>query len=90
MRSSMLVALPIVLALGLGACSNKTENAAEKAADSAGNDIERAADKAGDAIEEGADKVGSVVKNAGDKAEDTRAKTEADMQDESVSKAKKD
>lgn len=101
MRKLMIATLALASVAGLSACSDKTQDSAATTAESAGDDVEGAAASAGDAVEAGADSVGEAAKDGaqavGDTAEDAattteaeRAKAEADVQDESVEKAKAD
>jgi hypothetical protein len=83
--------------LSLAACSERTQDAAETTAESAGNDAAAAGAAAGDAVEEGAAAVGNAADKAaattdelGNKAEQERAEVEAEAHNESVSEAKKD
>lgn len=97
MRKIALIAIAMTAGLGLAACSEKTEDAAEVTASSAANDLGAAADSVGDAVETGAAKVGEAADNAaaktdemGDKAADKAAEAEADLHNETKAEAKAD
>ncbi len=79
MRKFFTVAMVATAALGLAACSEKTQDNAAETADSMGNDIENAADTAGEATDE----MGSAVANEA-------TAVEADVQDESMNEAAAD
>lgn len=101
MRKSVLFLVSAAVALGVSACSEKTQDNAEKTVNAAGDDVEKAADSAGNAVEKAGKAAGNAVEdagraignaadNAGAKAEQERAEAEGDIQDESVTKAKRD
>lgn len=97
MRRIMMAAFTAAAALGLSACSEKTQDNAAQTAESAGDDVQAAGAAAGDAAADGANAVGNAADRAaastdemGDKAEDARANVEADAHNESVAEAKKD
>ncbi len=65
MRKTILIAAGVAAGLGLSACSEKTQEQAGQAAQSAGDDISTAADRAGDKIQSGAASAGQAIENAG-------------------------
>lgn len=79
MRKFFTVALVATAALGLTACSEKTQDAAGETADSMGDDAANAADAAGEATDE----MGSSIANEA-------TAVEADVQDESMNEAAAD
>lgn len=101
MRKISLFAATAATALTLSACSEKTQDAAETTAESAGNDVANAADKAAAATDELGDKAANAVDNAAaatdemaDKAaanvKQSAAEAEASLHNESVAEAKRD
>ncbi len=79
MRKFFTVAMVATAALGLAACSEKTQDNAAETADSMGNDVENAADATGEAI----DNTGAAIANEG-------TAVEATVQDESMNEAAAD
>lgn len=90
MRKIIGLSSAVALAMGLAACSEKTQDAAATTAESAGDDVANAADKAAAATDELGDKAAAAAKTAGAKVEQERAEIEADAHNESVEEAKKD
>ena len=97
MRKIAYCAALVAAACGLAACSEKTQDAAETTANSAGNDVEAAGAAVGNAAERGAAAVGEAADSAaastdelGDNIAQERAEVEADAHNESVAEAKKD
>ncbi|MFY7835374.1 MAG: hypothetical protein ACOVQ0_03720 [Novosphingobium sp.] len=101
MRKFTLIAAAAASALALSACSEKTQDAAETTAESAGNDVANAADKAAAATDELGDKAAKAVDDAAAKtdemadkaaagAKQEAAEAEASLHNESVAEAKKD
>lgn len=66
MRKSLLVVVAAGTALALSACSQKTEDAAATAVDSAASDTAANADKAASAVAGAADDVGTAAAKAAD------------------------
>ncbi|TXC67836.1 hypothetical protein FSZ31_12405 [Sphingorhabdus soli] len=79
MRKFFTVAMVATAALGLAACSEKTQDNAAETADSMGNDVANAADATGEAI----DNTGEAIANEG-------TAVEAAAQDESMNEAAAD
>ncbi len=90
MRQLALIPAIAAAALGLTACSDRTQDAAETTASSAANDISTGVDKAAAATDELGDKAASTAKDAAAEAERKRAEIEARAHNESVQEAKKD
>lgn len=76
-RPEVFVGLATV-ALALAACSDQTQQATEKAAASAGEDIEAAADVLKEEASEAASKAGAALDEAGDRIEAKRAENQAE------------
>ena len=89
MRKIALISAAIA-ALGMVACSDRTQKAAEHTAESAANDIATGVDKAAAATDELGNKAANAANNAAKNVEQERAKVEADAHNESVKEAKND
>ena len=83
MKKFVIASLAGVAALGLAACSEKTEDNAAAAVEGAANDTAVNAEMTGDALENAATDVGNAAANGA-------AAVEADVQDETEAEAKKD
>src|SRR3990167_4113760 len=101
MSKFTILAAAAATALTLSACSEKTQEAAETTAESAGNDVANAADNAAAATDELGDKAAAAVDNAAAKTDEMAdkaaaatkqeaAEAEASLHNESVAEAKKD
>ena len=90
MRKIALVSAVAAAALGLAACSEKTQDAAETTANSAANDVATGVYKAAAATDELGDKAANAASTAAANVEQKRAEVEADLHNESVTEAKKD
>lgn len=78
MRKFTIFAATAATALMLSACSEKTQNAAETAAESAGNDVANAADDAAAATDELGDKAAKAVDDAAAKTDELGDKAAAE------------
>ena len=83
MKKIIFASMAAVAALGVSACSEKTEDNAAAAVEGAANDTAVNAEMTGDAIENAATDVGNATANGA-------AAVEADVQDETMNEAKKD
>ena len=90
MRKIALISAAAAAALGLAACSEKTQDAASNTAESAANDVATGVDKAAAATDELGDKAANAASSAAANVEQERAEAEADLHNESVKEAKKD
>lgn len=90
MRKIALISAATAAALGLTACSDRTQKAAENTAGSAANDIATGVDKAAAATDELGDKAAKAANNAAKNVEQERAVVEAKAHNESVKEAKND
>ena len=90
MRKIALFAAAAGAALTLAACSEKTEDAAATAADSAVADTEANMEAAGEEVTETAAEVEAGAEAAAAEADAETAEVEADAQDETVTEAKAD
>ncbi|NCP11647.1 MAG: hypothetical protein GW859_06790 [Sphingomonadales bacterium] len=79
MRKFFTVALVATAALGLAACSEKTEDSAANTADAMGDDMSNVADTTGEAMD-----------NTGDAMANEAAEVEADVQNETPAEAAAD
>jgi len=64
MKKSIALSLALAASIGLAACSEKTQQEAGQAADSAGNDIEATVGEASADVEAGADAAGNSIDSA--------------------------
>ncbi|GAA4759836.1 hypothetical protein [Novosphingobium ginsenosidimutans] len=90
MRKIALITAVAAAALGLAACSEKTQDAAGTTAESAANDVATGVDKAAAATDELGDKAANAANKAAANVEQERAEAEADLHNESVKEAKND
>lgn len=101
MRKFIITGLVATAALGLSACSQEAQDQTGQAADAIGNDVEAGAENAGNAIEAGTQAAGEELDQAGNEieagadsaaanADTAAARTEADIQDETVGEAQAD
>ncbi|MFM6950357.1 MAG: hypothetical protein ACKOW1_04975 [Novosphingobium sp.] len=90
MRQLALISAIATATLGLAACSDRTQDAAETTASSAANDVATRVDKAAAATDELSNKAAKSAKNVAAEAEQKRAEIEASAHNESVKEAKKD
>jgi hypothetical protein len=90
MRKIALISAAAAAALGLVACSERTQGSASNTAESAANDVATGVDKAAAATDELGDKAAKAANNAADNVEQERAEVEADTHNESVKEAKND
>ena len=90
MRKIALISAVAAAAIGLSACSEKTQDAASNTAESAANDVATGVDKAAAATDELGDKAANAANTAAANVEQERAEVEADLHNESVKEAKND
>lgn len=65
MRKHFLIGFGALAALGLAACSERSQDQAGQTANAIGSDVERGVNNADDTIAAGADKAGRSLDNAG-------------------------
>lgn len=82
MRKTIIIGLSVAAALGLSACSEKSQDKVEQAGDAIGNDLERGINNADDKVAAGADHVGAAIDNAGDHISAATKDVRADVKDE--------
>lgn len=101
MRKIIITGLLATAALGLSACSQEAQDKTGEAADAIGNDVEAGAENAGNALEAGTQAAGEELDQAGAEIESgadsaavnadaAAARTEADIQNETVGEAQAD
>ncbi|WP_159980744.1 MULTISPECIES: hypothetical protein [unclassified Novosphingobium] len=81
MRKIIFAAAAAVTAMSLGACSEKTQDATETMASSAGDDIQAAATDVGDAMGNAGDKASQAADDTADAAKDAAKSAEKTTDD---------